>query len=124
MDRVEVEVAAFPRRTQRQLVADLHLGASVEVIGHGDVRLAARVLGHEQDAAGRQALPAKLDEPKGDSRRVTIVEDLHIHVVRAARRQQAADGTLGGTETQPSWPGSHVTAGRPSMSGWRDWPAM
>ena len=75
MDGVEVEVAALPRRHERELVADADARDRVEILGDRDVGLAARIERDEQQAARRQALLAQLLEAEDDRRRVTIVID-------------------------------------------------
>src|ERR1051325_3457262 len=93
VDRVEVEVAALERRHQGQLVADADALDRVEVLGHDDVGLAARIDRDEQQAARGQPLLAQLLEPEDDRGRLPVVVD-------ARREHRAAnlarrDATLG-----------------------------
>ena len=91
MDRVEVEVAAFPRRDERELVADLDGRDRVEILGDRDVRLAARIERDEQEAARGQALLAQLLEAEDDRRRVPIMVDARgEHPARAYLEQDAS----------------------------------
>src|SRR5436190_15736 len=63
------------RRYQGQLVADPDALDRVEVLGHDDVGLAARVERDEQQAPRGQPLLAQVLEPEDDRRRLPVVVD-------------------------------------------------
>src|SRR5262249_54137950 len=78
---IEVEVAALERRHQGELVADPDARDGVEIFGHDEVALAARIERDEQEAARSQALLAELREPEDARRRLPVMVD--------ARREHA-----------------------------------
>ena len=75
VDRVEVEVAALERRHQRELVTDPDARDGVEILGHDDVDLAARIERDEQQATRRQPLLAELLEPEDERGGIPVVVD-------------------------------------------------
>ncbi|MSP16183.1 MAG: hypothetical protein EXR73_06135, partial [Myxococcales bacterium] len=109
MQRIEMKEAPLERRFQRELLADLYCGDGGEVIGHRDVRLAARIEREEEQAAWGHALSAQLAQADGERGGIAVVVDAggehdagHYTVV----------GGLGWGNFGAAWASANVMPGR------------